>query len=182
MTEQIVLDLETKKGFNEVAGRDVSLLGVSVAVIYSYREAQFRTFWEQELEQLLPYLQQAELIIGFNIKKFDFPVLQPYLNIDFTPLNTLDIFEEVECHLGFRLGLNSLAQTTLKTGKSGTGLDALKYYRQGELEKLAQYCRQDVLVTRDLYEYGRTHGHLLFQRKGDIETIPVRWGEDKRMK
>lgn len=175
ITEKIVLDLETQKGFTEVEGRRLELLRVSVVSIYSYRDDEFKTFLEKDIKQLLPYLQRAELVIGFNIKRFDYPVLAPYLELDLKHLNTLDIFEGVENRLGFRLGLNSIAQATLGIGKIGSGLDALKYFRQGDTEKLIQYCQNDVLVTRELYEYGRRRGHLLYRRGQSLETIPVSW-------
>ena len=175
--EKIVLDLETKKSFNEVEGRNLELLGVSVVGIYSYKDNQFKVVTEKEIKQLLPYLQRAELVIGFNIKGFDYPVLQPYFDFDLKRLNSLDIFEEIRNSLGFRLGLNSIAKATLNIGKIGSGLDALKYFRQGEIDKLIKYCRHDVFVTRELYEYGRKHGHLLYYRGLRLETIPARWAE-----
>ncbi|MBL7085015.1 MAG: ribonuclease H-like domain-containing protein [Candidatus Omnitrophica bacterium] len=180
--ERIVLDLETKKSFAEVGRQNLQLLGVSLAGIYSYREDKFRTFEEKDLKQLLPYLQQAELVIGFNIKKFDFPVLQPYLDLDLKQLKVLDILEEIHNSLGFRLSLDSIAKATLEIGKKGTGLDALKYFRQGQINKLKEYCQHDVFVTREIYEYGRRHGHLLYFRGTAFEAIPASWAEYQTIK
>lgn len=175
--DKIVLDLETKKSFDEVGRENLRLLGISVAGIYSYKDNEFKIFPEKDVTKLLSYLQQAELVIGFNIKQFDYPVLQPYLDFDLKSLHTLDIFEEVQNYLGFRLGLNSIARATLEIGKIGSGLDALKYFRQGEMDKLAQYCQHDVFITREIYEYGRKHGHLLYYRGTGLETIPIGWAE-----
>lgn len=178
--EKIVLDLETKKSFDEVGRDRLDLLGVSVVGIYSYQDDGFKVFAENQISLLLPYLERAQVVIGFNIKRFDFPVLQPYLDFELKSLPTLDMFEEVQNKLGFRLGLNSIAQATLEIGKIGTGLDALKYFRQGQMNKLIQYCQQDVFVTRELYEYGRRHGHLIYRRgSAGLETIPVNWAECK---
>ncbi len=179
MQDKIVLDLETKKSFNEVEGRNLRLLGVSVVGIYSYKDNQFKAFLEKDIKDLLPYFKQAELVIGFNIKKFDFPVLQPYLDFDLSRLKSLDIFEEVQNSLGFRLSLNSIAQATLEIGKSGTGLDALRYFREGKIDQLIQYCQQDVFVTRELYEYGKRNGHLVYRRGMALETIPIGWAKSK---
>ena len=175
--EKIVLDLETKKSLSEVRDKDYSQLGVSVAVIYSYLEQGFHYFLEEKIKDIQPYLQRAELVIGFNITNFDFLVLEPYLDFDLTKLKILDIFTEVRNSLGFRLGLESLAQATLGTGKTGSGLDALKYFRQGEIKKLIAYCRNDVRVTCQLYEYGLKHNQLLFRRGAALETIPISWGQ-----
>ncbi|TRZ49524.1 MAG: WYL domain-containing protein [Dehalococcoidia bacterium] len=178
--EKIVLDLETKKGFNEVGRQNLQLLGVSVTGIYSYKDDQFKVFAESDLKQLLPYLKRAELVIGFNIKRFDYPVLQPYLDFDLGALSTLDILEEVQQTLGFRLSLDTIAKATLGRGKIGTGLDALRYFREGKLDKLSQYCQHDVFVTREVYEYGRKHGHLLYRHGVALETIAVGFAECQR--
>jgi DEAD/DEAH box helicase domain-containing protein len=177
IAERVVLDLETKRSFAEVEGRKLELLGVSVVGIYSYKDDQFKIFLEKDIALLLPYLQRAELVVGFNIKGFDFPVLQPYFDFNLTQLKMLDIFEEVQKNLGFRLSLNNIAQATLEIGKIGTGLDALKYFRFGQMDKLAEYCQHDVFITRELYEYGKRHGHLLYFRGHRLETIPVNWAE-----
>lgn len=187
MTEEaksdiVVLDLETKKSFEEVKGRNSELMGVSVVCIYSYKDDKFLTFFENETERLASYLQQAKLVVGFNVKRFDFSVLQPYLKFDLSKLNVLDIFEEVQKTLGFRLSLNNIAQATLGVGKSGTGLDALKYFRNGEMDKLAEYCQRDVFVTREVYEYGKKQGHLIYRRGVSLETIPAVWAECKPLK
>jgi DEAD/DEAH box helicase domain-containing protein len=37
------------------------------------------------------------------------------------------------------------------------------------------YCRKDVELTRDLFQYGLDHGHLLFDRKGQAACDPPDW-------
>jgi len=174
----IVLDLETQKSFDEVGGRDhLHKLLVSVVGIYSYEKDQLITYAEKELFHLFPILEEARLIIGFNIKRFDYKVLESYHHRPFTQLPTLDILEEVVKVLGHRLRLETLAQATLGRGKTGTGLDAIRYFQQGEVEKLKAYCLEDVKVTRDLYEYGKLHKKLLYyDRMGEkVLTFPVQW-------
>ena len=78
MGERLVLDLETQRDFNEVEGRKLELLGVSVVGVYSYQENRYDAYLEADLSTTLaPRLQAAELLIGFNIRRFDPPVLQP---------------------------------------------------------------------------------------------------------
>ena len=123
MAEKLVIDLETQKDFNEVDGRRLELLGVSVAGVYSYEENRYDAYLEADLKtKLAPRLQAADLIIGFNIRRFDMPVLQPYVPFSVTALPMLDIMEEIVKNLGHRLSLESLAQATLGRGKSGHGL------------------------------------------------------------
>jgi len=177
MADKLVLDLETKKTFDQVGGHHNShQLGVSVCGVYSYELNQYRAFREEEFGDLLKWLTKAELIIGFNSKSFDFTVLQPYFpQTRLGSLPHLDILEEVYRALGFRLKLDSLAQETLGRGKSGDGLDAIRYYQAGDWNSLIKYCLDDVKITRDLYEYGAAHGNLWFSDGGRRTSIPVRW-------
>ncbi|MBU1131025.1 ribonuclease H-like domain-containing protein [Patescibacteria group bacterium] len=183
MSDKIVLDLETKKSFEEVGGQHKAKdLEVSLCGVYSYDKDEFRAYKEEEFKELGQLLKSASLIIGFNSKSFDFTVLQPYFKFKLSKLPHLDILEEVYHALGHRLKLDSIARTTLGEGKSGTGLDALWYYKNNQWDKLEKYCLDDVRVTREIYEYGRQHGHLWYENMGRRETIPVRWGNGATVK
>lgn len=178
MGDVIVLDLETQKTFDEVGGREnLHLLRVSLVGIYSYDQDLFRTFTEWETPSLRGILEDAALVVGFNIKRFDYPVLEPYLKRSLKNVPTLDIMEDVERFLGHRLSLDTLVKATLGEGKTGHGLDAIRFFRDGDLEKLKSYCLADVRLTRDLFEYGKRHGLLRYQKNGDYYSIPVNWGK-----
>ena len=49
------------------------------------------------------------------------------------------------------------------------------------MEKLTDYCRQDVAVTRDLFLYGLDNGHLIYRTKKDDTRVRLRidWNLDK---
>jgi len=178
MSDKLVLDLETKKSFDEVGGQHNShLLEVSLVGVYSYDRDKYRAFRENEFKELETWLKEASLVIGFNIKSFDYAVLQPYYRFKLNKLPTLDILEEVYYSLGRRLKLDSLAQITLEEGKSGSGLDALAYYKSGNWQALEKYCLDDVRITKDVYEYGQQHGKLWYENNGKLEDIKIRWGQ-----
>ena len=179
MRNEIVLDLETKDAPRAWGERDLKSLGISVVGIWSSADDQFRTFREEEIPgELAPRLKAADRVIGFFITKFDFPVLQPHLDFDVGELPVLDIFDDVTAKLGHRVSLSSLARATLGADKGGHGLDAVRWYREGNWQRLEEYCIQDVRLTRDLYRYGRAQGHLLFESYLDGKTVsvPVSWG------
>lgn len=176
MADTIVLDLETQKSFDEVGGRsNLRLLRVSVAGIYSYEEDDYRIFTEWETPELGDLLRRAERVIGFNIKRFDLPVLEPYLKRRLNGLPVLDILEHVEQRLGHRLSLDHLLQATLGQAKTGSGLDAISQFRNGEMDRLKSYCLSDVRLTKDLYEFGRKNGFLRYRKNDDYSKIPVSW-------
>lgn len=180
MGQPIVLDLETKKSFQEVGGKKPEKLGISVVGIYSYKDGSYKAFLEKELEQLFPILEQASLLVGFNINRFDLLVLQPYYVGDLSKLVTLDILEEVKKVLGKRIALDDLARETLGVKKSGHGLLAINYYKEGRFEELKRYCLSDVKLTRDLFEYGKKHGKLFYQSPYTRQEIKVNWQNFKQ--
>lgn len=163
----IVLDIETKKGFDEVGGRNnLGALGVSMVGIYSYLTKEFQAYFEEDFPKLLSLLAEKPLVIGFNHRRFDFPVLQPYFkDFDLQRLAMVDILEDLTKTLGHRVSLDSVAQATLGIRKSGHGLDAIRYWNLKELDKLKKYCLDDVRITRDVFEYGAKHGEVFFTDK-----------------
>lgn len=183
MGKKIVFDLETKKTFDEVGGtQNAHLLGMSVCGVYDYEFDKYQVYKESDIKDLEKLFKQAELLIGFNSKHFDNSVLQPYFDLDLKTIPHLDILEEVVNKLGFRIKLESLAQSTLYSGKSGSGLDAIAYYHAGDWNKLIKYCLDDVKITKDLYEYGLKHGHLWYQAGGKVIPFTVSWGEQPNIK
>lgn len=174
----VVFDLETQRGFDEVGGREhVGRLGLSLAVLYHYSTDSFRTYFEKDSSALVADLRAARLVVGFNITSFDFTVLQPYTQEDLRTLATLDIMRDVTRKLGHRVALNSLVAATLGHRKIADGLMALEWFRRGEFGKIEEYCREDVRLTRDLYEYGQKEGFIYYTDKytGQKKGIPVSW-------
>jgi DEAD/DEAH box helicase domain-containing protein len=162
----VYLDLETQKTAEDVGGwRNTHLMRISVAVVYDSVEERFRVFEEREIEALIEHLKKAALIVGFNIKRFDYRVLSAYCKNDLNRLPTFDIMEEITKSLGFRLSLDHLAQETLGAGKTADGLQAVEWFKQGDMEKLTEYCTHDVAVTKDLFQFGLKNGHLIYRKK-----------------
>jgi DEAD/DEAH box helicase domain-containing protein len=152
-------------------------MGVSVVVLYDSKQDEYRTFLEGELDDFVNELKQFDLVIGFNNKRFDNQVLSAYTDVDLYSLPTLDILEAVRNRLGYRLSLNHLAEHTLGIKKSADGLQALRWYKQGKIDKIAEYCQKDVQITRDLYLFGRENDYILFRNKaGTLVRCPLSFG------
>lgn len=172
--KKIVLDLETQNSFADVGGRSNNkLLKVSVCGVYFYETDSYEIYEEKELAKLAPLLAQADEIIGFNIIGFDFEVIQPYLNFNIFEVPHLDIMAEVAKVLGHRLSLETIAQATLGSGKSGKGTDAIMYFRQGRMEELKRYCLDDVRVTKEVYEFALKNGKVKYSDFATIKEIPL---------
>lgn len=172
-----VLDLETQLAAEEVGGwQNAHQMRISCAVLYDSRKNTLQDYTEDQVPDLLEDLQNLTLIIGFNIKRFDYRVLSAYTDANLADLPTLDLLEDIQRRLGYRLSLNHLVHETLGQSKSADGRQALIWWKEGRLDEIIRYCRQDVLVTRDLFRFGRTHGYVLFRNKAKAQVrLPVGW-------
>lgn len=173
----VVFDLETQKSFKDVGGRtQMHRLGVSIGVAYRYDTDEYLTVTEEQIGELIDLLQEADLVVGYNIKGFDYEVLRGYTDANLAALPTCDLMLDLEARLGFRPKLESVASSTLGTGKSADGLQALEWWRQGEIEKIAEYCKEDVRITKDLYDFGKRNRCVLISRfGGKPRQVDVEW-------
>jgi DEAD/DEAH box helicase domain-containing protein len=159
-------DLETQKLAEEVGGwQNTHLMRVSVAVLHEVPADTFKVYREHEIQELIEDLKRLDLIVGFNISRFDYRVLRAYTPFNLERLPTFDILGEIHKVLGFRLSLGHLAERTLGRSKGGDGLQAVRWFRQGDWDNLITYCTEDVIITRDLFYHGLEKGYLVYRDK-----------------
>lgn len=155
-------------------------MGVSCVVVYDSASGDFRDYLQEDVPRLVGDLVEFDMVVGFNILKFDYAVLGGLSRFDFASLPTLDILGSIHETLGYRLSLDHLARETLGEAKSASGMQALAWWKQGRIADIIAYCRQDVAVTRDLFLYGLRHGHLIFRNKAEKTVrLPVDWRPKK---
>ena len=173
----LFFDLETQRSFDEVGGRhNIRKLGLSAAVTYSSADGAFHRYTEEDAADLIADLRAADLVVGFNVLAFDYEVLRAYADDPLDDIPTVDMLDHIHKRLGFRVSLDKLAASTLGTTKSADGLQAVRWYKQGRIQEILDYCQQDVEVTRQLYEYGRQQKHLKYQDRGyRTQMVPVSW-------
>lgn len=148
----LVFDLETQRGPEAVGGwGNTHLMGVSLAVVKDLATGECRTYKEEEIENLIEELFCADLVIGFNCRTFDYGVLSGYSGRNFNHVKTVDLLEIIHKAIGIRLSLEALAKMNLGSGKSGTGGEALQFYKENRWAELEEYCRRDVEITADLF-------------------------------
>jgi DEAD/DEAH box helicase domain-containing protein len=173
----VYFDLETQKLFEDVGGRDASKLLLACGVTYSTAKNDFSVYWEKDAAALVAELKSADKVIGFNIKSFDYQVLQPYTpQENFRSLRSVDMLDDIFRMLGFRISLDSLAKACLGTTKTADGIQSVEWFRAGELDKVAEYCKADVDITRRVYEFGRDNGFVYYYSKlGSKLKVTVNW-------
>ena len=170
-------DLETQKSADDVGGwGNIHKMRLAVGVVWDSIDQDYFVYEEKDAKTVVEKLRTADLVIGFNVIGFDYTVLQPYSDFDLQEINTFDMLVDVKKLLNFRLSLNHLAQQTLNAKKSADGLISLQWYKEGKIDKIIHYCKQDVEITRDLYLYGEEHGYVNYQsRSGNPLQLEVNW-------
>jgi DEAD/DEAH box helicase domain-containing protein len=152
---------------------------LAVGVVWDSREERFLSYQEKDAAKLAEKLRSADLVVGFNVLRFDYAVLQPYSSFDLQELKTFDMLLDVTKRLGFRLSLNHLAQNTLKIKKSADGLISLQWFKEGKMDQIIEYCIKDVEITRDLFLFGRNNGYVEYESKSKgVQKLPVEWNFD----
>jgi DEAD/DEAH box helicase domain-containing protein len=175
----LVLDIETQRVVQEVGGWDhIDKLGISVACAYDSKSGEFLSFRENELKELIE-LCYERLVVGYNIRGFDLPVMVPY-GLELKRVDAFDIMYDLEALTRQRfLKLEYVARGTLGSGKSADGLQAVEWWKRGEVQKIIDYCIQDVRVTRDIFQYGRQNGFVKIQRSEEAANpasqVAVQW-------
>ncbi|MCR4313956.1 MAG: ribonuclease H-like domain-containing protein [Candidatus Uhrbacteria bacterium] len=170
MSKETIFDIETQSA----AGPDFKQMRISVVGAYFYETDEYLSFEEKDFPSLWKRLEQSDRLIGYNSRYFDTPILNNYYPGDLQKFAQLDMLEEIHKALGFRLKLDDVAAATIGERKSGHGLQAVEWWKQGEIQKIKDYCLQDVKVTRLVYEYGLKYGALAYEdRLGGRKAIPV---------
>ena len=173
----IYFDLETQKSADEVGGwGNISKMGMSIGVTCSSASGEYKIYGEKQVDELIKDLQRADLVVGFNNLRFDYEVLHGYTSFDLSQLPTLDMRVELQNTLNHRLSLDSIATATFGVEKTAEGLQAIRWFKDGKLAEIAEYCCYDVKITKLVHEYGRQNRQLHYNNRfGKKMTVPVSW-------
>jgi len=176
---EIYLDTETQRLADEVSGGwdNIRAFGLSVAVTWDASNG-YRLWYEPDAGRLIGELRAFDRVVTFNGLRFDLQVLSAYGDIRELRGKSLDLLQDLKRRLGFRVSLESLAQATLGKGKTGTGLDAVRWWRSGDpalRERVVEYCRKDVEVLREIVAHGRREGYVKVPSQGKDLTVYVAW-------
>ncbi len=180
--KNIVFDIETQNTFQEIGSSNVVDLDISVVCIYDFETEKYSSFMFNELDKLWPILENANMLIGYNSDHFDIPLLNKYYQGDLSHIKSLDILKEIKEAAGKRVRLDQIAEATIGENKSGHGLQAVAWWKQGEFDKIVKYCLDDVRITKDVYEFALKEGYLKYSIAGEEQIIKLDttdWNEKK---
>ncbi len=178
MEDHVVVDVEIQKTIEETPGGwdSTDKLGVACACLYEFRGDRMRIFGPEDVDALKDRLLSADRISGYNIYRFDFPVIWGLPSRGRVALlkdktNDLlmriwraiglddDAVDFTELHKGWSLDI--VAKGTLGKGKIGYGGDAPKWFQAGQWGMVANYCSDDVALERDLAVFVDKYGFVV---------------------
>ena len=169
----IVFDIETRNTFDEVGSRKPENLDISIVGIYSYEDDKYDSFTIEEFPRLWEILQRVDTLIGFNSNHFDIPLLNKYYPGDLAIFNSIDILENIKNSFGRRLKLDWIAEGILGKNKSSDGLQAVRWWKEGDIDSIRKYCLDDVKITKEVYEYIKENKKAKFKDLGTVHEFDV---------
>ena len=174
----VYFDLETQRSANDVGGWDRKAdMKMSVGVTYSSANGSYTIYDEANVPGLIDELVSADVVVGFNHIWFDYEVLMGYTILDLKEQTTnLDLMLDLEQVLEHKPKLDAVAAETLGEGKTAVGTDAIKWWQEGRIMDIAEYCCFDVKVTKLVHEYGARHGMVKYKNRFNQSLeVPVDW-------
>ncbi len=169
---KIIFDIEADGLITNVGSKTV-FPNLHVVCIYDSETDKYSSYTKEQLKDLWPILEKADLLIGYNNDGYDTPLLNNYYSGDLSKINSLDLLTEIKKSLGFRLKLDSVAEATLGRKKTGHGLEAMEWWKQGRYDDVIKYCIEDVRITKDIYDYAQKNGILKYKDAGIIKDIKL---------
>ncbi|PIQ67677.1 helicase [Candidatus Uhrbacteria bacterium CG_4_9_14_3_um_filter_41_35] len=183
VSNEVVLDIETSNTFQDVGGYFPEKLDVSVVVAYYYATDEYESYLVEDLPKLFERLERNGRIIGYNTIGFDIPVLNKYYVGDLMNIPQCDMLAHIHQSLGYRIKLDDVAVASIGIKKSAHGLLAVQWWREGKVQEVINYCQQDVKVTKEVYEFGKRNGYVLFDdRTGQRRQVNIDFAEVKEEK
>lgn len=170
---KIVFDIETRNVFSDVGKNDPTLLDISLVGVWDSETDAYTSYLQEDLSLLWPILERADMLIGFNSDHFDIPLLNKYYPGDLTKLKSLDILKEIYKTYGRRMKLDQIAEGTLGKRKSGNGLEAIEWWKKGDIEKIRKYCLDDVRITKEVYDYALENKKIIFKEGGKLYDVKL---------
>lgn len=174
---KITFDIETSNTFQEAGSADPVALDLSVICVHDSETDEYSIYTQEELQKLWPLIEKADMLIGYNSDHFDIPILNKYYSGDLSKIKSLDLLKEIKSSLGRRIRLDSVAEGTLGKKKTGHGLEAITWWKNGEIDKVKKYCQEDVRITKEIYEYALKNGLLKYKDMSEIREIKLNTSE-----
>lgn len=164
MTPKVVyLSTVTKRCSDEVPGGwdNIADFGCAVAMAYNTAHPGYTHYYESALCDLVAEMRDADLVVGFNLRRFDYTLLEAATYDDLSDLHTFDMLPLITDRLTHRVSLDNLARATLDRTRTDARF-AVEYWHRGQIDKVLEFARTNVDLVRKLFAHGCRKKHLLY--------------------
>tara|TARA_R110001592_G_scaffold228256_1_gene484709 strand:- start:99 stop:692 length:594 start_codon:yes stop_codon:yes gene_type:complete len=194
----LALDIETKNMSHEIGGfGNTHMFQVSTVATWDgsvgtvYVDEAVDTFAKsghivkslRDLKyDLDEHLQKGGLLLGHNIASFDLAILKDSMDIycinkylkDKKYIDTSRILTK---NHGERFPLQNLGVNTLNESKLMESADAPRLWKQGEYDRVVEYCMKDTKIVYDIWKYGQENGFVkaFSIEKEEFVDLEVDW-------
>ncbi|KKW19864.1 MAG: DEAD/DEAH box helicase domain protein [Parcubacteria group bacterium GW2011_GWA2_51_10] len=169
----VTFDIETSNWMSDVGSYDPADLSIALVAVHDSQNDTYECFLENELPRLWKILEGTDVLVGYNSDHFDIPLLNKYYPGDLSRIKSVDLMREIYTVLGRRLRLDAVAEGTLGERKSGDGAQSLEWWKAGEIDKVKEYCKRDVELTKKIFDHALTHGNVKYRDLGKLREIKL---------
>lgn len=165
----IFFDLEAQHSAAEVGGfKHLNRMGLSIAVAWEWPSQIFRVFQSSQTREISRLFRSIDLLIGYNIHRFDIPVLKTSGCRIPAKLPIIDVLWEIEERCGKRFSLDAMLEANFGIQQEEKDpLHNIKLWKKRRMVELVQECVNDVVGMHMLYEK---------LRDGSPLNLPSRFG------
>ncbi len=168
----VTFDIETIGNFGS-GSHAYDNVEMTICCIHDSETDSYDSFLKEDLPRLWKIFEHTDALVGYNSDHFDIPILNKYYPGDLTKIRSIDILKEISDVLGRRVRLDAVAEGTLGKKKSGSGLQAMQWWKEGNIKKLRDYCLKDVEVTKGIFDYALQNGMLKFKELGIKKEVKL---------
>lgn len=168
----VTFDIETYGEFGSGA-KAFDNMELTICCIHDSETDEYDSFLKEDLPRLWKILEHTDALVGFNSNHFDIPILNKYYPGDLTKIRSIDLLKEIADVLGRRVRLDAVAEGTLGTKKSGHGMQAMQWWKEGNIKKLREYCLKDVEITKKIFDHALKNGTLTFKELGIKKEVKL---------
>ena len=169
-----------------VEGNEQNLysLPMSVGAVRDTRKAETYVYEEDEAHELVKHLHKFDLIVGYNIRAFDYIVLEKYGGSMLKFLPTFDMFAEIKRKTDKMIGLGNIVKKTLGLEITKLGAQAVNTWWYGDKQEVIDYCKLDVEISQKIFGYACLNKHLKYwdwDERDVVEIDTSYWADKARL-
>ena len=168
----VTFDIETTGPLGS-GPRALDELELTICCIHDSQTDSYDSFLKEDLPRLWKILEHTDALVGYNSDHFDIPILNKYYPGDLSKIRSIDLLKEISNVLGRRVRLDAVAEGTLGAKKNGSGIQAMQWWKSGEIDKLREYCLHDVEITKKVFDYALQNGMLKFKELGIKKEVKL---------